>query len=614
MSTTATESAIRADNKPVSSSRKIVSPLIVGLICILVSTASVMTFFFMGEPPDGKSRWTFRMPDTHDMILHYDQAVSFYNGLKAGEVYPRWEEDTNRGFGAPTTSYYPPGVYYLTSAVYLIVHNWLGAIAGAHLFMMIASLAAIYVYARRSMSRTASVAVMIAYSAFPYHLLNQYQRGALAELMGFIWMPLMLIFGEQLFSKRIHDSESGPQPIKTSRLASTLLNMAGLAVSYGAFVWSHPPTAYQFSLMFGVFLAVLAIMRRDLKGLLTSGLASVIGLAFSAAYLYPAAAEQELIRHEYVSENWPYHQSYVFASTGYTMQYRAFFDLVDHVWLVNIGAILLAGLFAALALRFSKSKLRLLSERVIAWTIVGIVTAFMMTSLSEPLGRRIPRIDIGVFSWRMLGITTLMAALLIGASVEAGLSLWKARKRIIASLCTSAACIVLIGGILFTVFQVVAVVYSAPAFEPEEEHLNYAIIPRTAPEDPTDLPDAPQAELASGDEKVSIERWDPQNRAIKTEVTDDEGDQLIIRTFNFPGWTARVDGQLAEIKTGEDVGDIQIDLNPGPHKITLQYLDTPARRRGKWITIAAMLVIWIWFVAGTGLRRRLNRGASPPVG
>ena len=139
----------------------------IAFACVAISAAAVMPFFYFGEPPEGKSRWTLRMPDTHDMVLHYDQAVSFYNGLKAGEVYPRWEEDTNRGYGAPTTSYYPPGVYYLTAAVYVTTRDWLRALVGAHLLMMLASLAAIYLYARKSMSPAASVAVMIAYAAFP---------------------------------------------------------------------------------------------------------------------------------------------------------------------------------------------------------------------------------------------------------------------------------------------------------------------------------------------------------------------------------------------------------------------------------------------------------------
>src|SRR6266496_3003016 len=152
--------------------------LLIALLCIGLSAFAVVPFFFMGQSDKGGDAFELRMPTTHDMFLHYDQMRSFYTGLSAGEIYPRWEEETNRGFGAPTTSYYPPGIYYLTSACYAITRDWLRALLDAHLVMMLLSGLALYWYARRFMSRWAAVVAMSAYVIGPYHLLDQYQRGA----------------------------------------------------------------------------------------------------------------------------------------------------------------------------------------------------------------------------------------------------------------------------------------------------------------------------------------------------------------------------------------------------------------------------------------------------
>src|SRR5215467_627752 len=141
--------------------------LLVALLCVGLSAIAVVPFFFMGRAEVDKGSFELRMPTTHDMFLHYDQMRSFYNGLAAGEVYPRWEEETNRGFGAPTTSYYPPGIYYLTSAFYRTVHDWLKTLLWTHLVMMLASAAAIYLYARRSMSRVPALVAMAAYVCMP---------------------------------------------------------------------------------------------------------------------------------------------------------------------------------------------------------------------------------------------------------------------------------------------------------------------------------------------------------------------------------------------------------------------------------------------------------------
>jgi hypothetical protein len=117
-------------------------------------------------------------------------------------------------------------------------------------------------------------------------------------------------------------------------------------------------------------------------------------------------------------------------------------------------------------------------------------------------------------------------------------------------------------------------------------------VPRTAPENPEDLPgpdEAQPAELDAGNGTVSVGQWQPEHREVHAELSD--ADDLWIRTFNFPGWTATVDGKAAAIKTGEDVGDIVIELPAGTHMVTLDYLDTPPRRKGKTISLAALVLL-----------------------
>jgi hypothetical protein len=249
---------------------------------------------------------------------------------------------------------------------------------------------------------------MTAYIFLPYHLLDQYQRGAMAELLGFVWMPLMLLFGERLFRRREVEEEASPRSIKDSRLA----NIAGLAASYAAFLWSHPPTAYQFSLAFGIYTLLLSAMRRDWRGLILVGVAVGIGVLAAAAYLYPAAAEQNLIRHEYVSETWPYHTTYIFVHHLPYSVAGGFFRLLDGMWIFSAALIPLCG---AAVLGMARRRIKAVAlEQTFLWTVMGCFAVFMMLKLSEPFGRLIPRIDIGVFTWRMFGITTLVMALLTG--------------------------------------------------------------------------------------------------------------------------------------------------------------------------------------------------------
>ena len=578
--------------------------LLIAILGIGLSALAVVPFFFMGQSKRGEA-FELRMPTTHDMFLHYDQMKSFYNGLAAGEIYPRWEEDANRGFGAPTTSFYPPGIYYLTSSVYCVTGDWLRTLLGAQLLMMIASAAALYFYARRVMGRAAASTAMTAYVILPYHLTDQYHRGAIAELLGFVWMPLILMFCDRLMKAPGADEKT-----RISNRRATFLDAAGLAICYGAFLWSHPPTAYQFTLGLGVYLLTLGITQRYWKGLLVVSGAIALGLGLSAAYLVSAAIEQNLIHKEFISETWPYHDTYIFVHSLYSAElYSGFFKLLDWIWITGAALIAGVGLLVFGVRRRVLASVPALKQRVVAWVILGGLASFMMVKASMPIGKLIPKLDIGVFTWRMLSITTLVTALLIGALVQAAIIASSNGARRQRLLYASLASVIMIGFVSFSAIAVVRPMINVPVFEPETEHMNYATIPATAPDDPAYLPeDIARAELAADNGTVSVEQWKPQHRVIHTALTDD--DVLLVKTFNFPGWSAVIDGHPEPIETNPEMGDMEIKVREGDHIVTLDFLDTPARRYGRLITLASVGVIAALCMIHLAAGRRREKDAT----
>jgi len=581
------------------------------------------------------------MPVTNDMILHLEQMKSFYRGLASGEIYPRWEEDTNRGFGAPTTSYYPPGVYYLTSALYAISENWMVTLLAAYLIMMAASGAALYVFVRRFLSRGASIAAIVCYMFLPYHLLDQYHRGALAECLSFVFMPLMLLFAEELLMGRDRSNDAqnnapsnerdpGRQQPRKPR-SRVLLNTACLALTIGCFVWCHPPTAYQFMLAFVLLVVMYAFIRKAWKGAMAVTVAIILGLSLSAAYLYPAFVEQDLIRHEFVSNTWPYHSTYLFAQ-GTT------YDMFALAWIFNTVAIAIGGvvlLFLEPGLIKPNVGLR---KRIWMWVIVGCCASFMMTPASFFISRMIPKIEIGVFAWRMLGITTLLAALIAGACAQAALNARRPKLQSGRNSLASLATVTIVGGAIFLSVRIVAGIFGAPAFASADEHINLAMMPKTGPVEPLELPRLERAELAGGHGSIEIEDWRPEHRVLNVQLS--APDKLLIRTFNFPGWRAAVDGNPSIIQSGEalrvelensdealiraasfrgdlpvvdgkpgriigtePLGDIEIELTPGVHRVALDFVFTSPRRLGALASLCSLvLVLGILVVSLTSRR------------
>jgi uncharacterized membrane protein YfhO len=552
------------------------------LFCIGISSLAVLPFFVIGEDR-AVGCCGGEMPVTHDGAMHYNQMRSFRDGLAAGRVFPRWESETHYGHGAPTTSFYPPGVYYLTSLFYWLLGDWKRVLMCLHLALMIASGGAIFWYARQTMSRGASMMAMAVYIIAPYHLLNQYQRGAIAEQMSFVWMPLILLFADRL-----------------RRNKGSLTDFAALAIVFAAFLYSHPPTAYQFFLVFGSCYSIWAIKQGNMRELGLIALSLIVGALIAAAYFFPAIVEQPLINADDVEKAWPYHSSYVFdyAQKNYDRINDQFFIRIDRIWVFSAAAIVLTGTVLLIIRNHIKSiELRSI---MIFWIVAGALTVFFMTRYSYPIGKLIPKIEIGVFSWRMLSLASLVVALLAGACWQAAIDMLGKRKMPVLILCGASSGLVLAAAIAVSAWYVVMPMYRVEAFKPIPEHYNYATLPRGVPRD---VPQMEPAQLVSGEGRVEVERWQPEFRRMKVELNGT--DRLQIRTSYYPGWAAFVDGKVTEIMTGE-AGIIEIDLPAGEHSITLDYRLTPIRRVSVWITLMSFVLLFSLVVIAKWKSRARN--------
>ena len=139
---------------------------------------------------------------------------------------------------------------------------------------------------------------------------------------------------------------------------------------------------------------------------------------------------------------------------------------------------------------------------------------------------------------------------------------------------------ILIGVLAASAWYVAWPMWRAQSFEPNPEHYNYATLPRGAPRE---APPMDRARLASVTDASQL-RTGRRNCAGSESRRQTRSTRT--RTSNFAGWTATVDGGLAEIKEGA-VKNVVIDLPEGAHSVTLELRSTPARRAGNLITIPA---------------------------
>jgi len=346
----------------------------------------------------------------------------------------------------------------------------------------------------------------------------------------------------------------------------------------------------------------------------------------AAAYFLPAVAEQNLVYYDDVERTWPYHASYVydFAQRVYDHARGSFFSRLDRIWAFNALAIFLLGGAVVIGTYRSYESDKPnsspipesdLGKRVWLWAWAGLIACFLMTKYSKPIGRLIPKIETGVYSWRMMALTSFAVAMLAGACFEVRSTAlrrkWLNHQALppeggatnsppegsatnLAPLVASL--MILIAALAASAWYVAWPMWRVQSFEPNPEHYNYATLPRGAPRA---TPPMDRAQLASGNGRVTVEYWAPELRRLRVEAP--KPDQLQFRTSNFAGWTAIVDGGLTEIKEGA-VKNIVIDAPEGEHAVTLELRSTPVRRAGNIITILSLAILFSITIAAVRLK------------
>lgn len=472
------------------------------------------------------------VPVTHDMHQHLSVLRQLDAAVRTGELYPRWQPEFNKGYGLPFLNYYPPVFYWLSEIFHVVTGDALDAVFIVCLLMMIASGLATYALARRFFPPPASIGAAAFAMASPYHNLDLYWRGALPELAGFFFVPLILLLAHRA------GGEGGRRRI------------AALALAHGVYLMTHIPVAYLTTLTLGAYAVIWAAMRRDVRVALRIMAGVAWALAISAVYWLVAVLESRHVRDTF-SIDYPYHASYIVMAQG-----------DDFMRMLNASFLALAAALAAallVAARQTDTQRRI-------FRILAVAAIFMVTPYSIHLARLIPKINSVSFAWRWLVIATVLTALVVAMAVE---NLRRAPRASAALLLLA----LLFNGV--TSARLMAHAFRKPDQQAPVSYVETGFVPGRAG-DPQQLPDhAPPAALIPPRGHVEIVKWEPLRRELV--VTAAEPSRLHLRTYRFRGWTARIDGRRTGI--GIDAHGAQVlPIAPGRHRVVVTF-ENPRTRK-----------------------------------
>lgn len=205
----------------------------------------------------------------------------FSRQLIHGDLYPRWLMDANRGAGSPAFYFYAPLPYYFASVAAGLVPAARDVVqlAWADWLLLALSGVTFYLYGRVQFKSHLALTCSLLYMLLPYHYeIDLWTRQDLGELTNYIWMPLVLRFGENLL--RNGDGE------------------LRLATCYGLMLISHLPSTILFTLCLLPYILSYCRQRAFLGRVLRVGRAAGTAVLLASIYWIPAYFCQRYIHAE----------------------------------------------------------------------------------------------------------------------------------------------------------------------------------------------------------------------------------------------------------------------------------------------------------------------------
>ncbi len=521
--------------------------------------------------------------------VHDDTQVArvftMQKSLKDGMFPVRWVSDLGYGYGYPIFNFYAPLAYYFGGTMMLFGFD---AITATKIMMgvgMVLAALSMYVLAKEFWGVVGGVVSAVLYVYAPFHAVDLYVRGDVAELWAYGFIPLVFYGIWKLYKERAW---------KYVMLS---------AIGYAAIILSHNLTAMMVTPFFIVAIIILsAVLYRRKKLYVLSALpfALCIGLLLSAFYWLPALFEMQYTN--------------VLGQIGGGADFRDHFVCLLQLWesqwgfggsvpgcldglSFRIGKMHLLIVLVAIVLLFVYRKDRG-KKGMVFFGIAGLfVSLFLLLPIAKPIWEAVPLMAFFQYPWRFL--------LMVGffSSFIAGFPLWvlgRLDKKNNIYLLFGASIIVV--ATLFLYIKLFSPQTIGPKTEKElisreaiswtaskisDEYMPKGFYKPSSPDETHD-PFVVQEGIARfSDTKEKTQR-------IETKVSVTKEARIEANIAYFPAWKLFVDNKTHPFIV-TSFGFL-FSLPDGVHLVRFEFVQTPIEKIANLLSFAGILMVLIGII------------------
>lgn len=350
----------------------------------------------------------------------------FNIAIQDGVWYPRWAPDFAFGYGYPFFNIYGPLSSYVGQILLWAGLDIVTAVKTVFGLSAVLSGLTMYLFVRRLLGPPSALIAALTYVYIPYHLFDLYVRAALAESVGFVFVPLTLWgFYEVATRPRLPAILWGGVAYAGLMFTSNLLALIftpilGLYVAY-MIGWQLFGTRQQLkggdkSPSFLAYAQNIFLIRQLLNTGLSATLTLAFGLGLSAIFWLPAFLEYRFVRvDQWIGGRFAFGDDFV-----------EVFQLFSPHW--GFGASIpgpadeagfQVGLAATILFILSFLVVPKISNIVARRTLyffqgITLITLFLTVPMSNFVWTSLPLSSFAQFPWRLLVVVAPLISIVAG--------------------------------------------------------------------------------------------------------------------------------------------------------------------------------------------------------
>lgn len=494
----------------------------------------------------------------HDGEQHLARIAAFVNAFRNHNLIPRFVPYFNKGFGHPVLIFQYPLGNYLGAILFMIGFSIFDAIKIIYFCSLFLSAYFMYLYVKKISSLEAAVTAGLLYLLAPYRLVNIYVRGALGEIIAFVFMPLIFLYIEELAD--------------TKRLESVFK----LAIAVALIILAHNVT----SLLFLPFAFLYCLIKVKNK-ILFCFLPFFIGLLLSCFSWFPAFFEARytfrdkimgnmfsdhfLTLKQLITSPWGYGNSVAGPNDGMSFE----------VGKIHLILVLLTLIFAIFTNRqYLKKK--------IPFFMGLLISIFMTLSISEFFWLHVPLIKYAPFPWRFLSLIVFFSSI-IGSSA---INYFKYKK------------------VAFLIITILLLFMTFPIAKPGKvigkntDYFHYTGTTTTYKENETVWSSGPmdyffknKIDIISGEAKIY--NFNQKYLSHSFELIVKNRTLILDNTLYFPGWRVFINNKkiIPEFQNQNYRGLITFTVEPGKYNILVTFGKTIDRFLSELISAGSFIIM-----------------------